>query len=380
MKKIDLTYYLYLLVGLLGGRFWWLKKKVHIASPTQRQATSKIFEQQFAWDYWQKNLAKIPNAQKLIKIQQEIYKKKIGQFNISGVVCYRLFFINKAGQEECADYFFSASTDNNRWQSYLLMKYLSQVNFGSQIVVVATAIDYLKEECCLVYRGVPGSTMYELLLGTVLNKTELIKLAAQWLKYWHQVPINDLKSINLSEGYLYLSSPQASRSCYLLTKTFPFWGKIAKQLITQQVIYEKKFWPNKRVVVHGDYQLENLIINQDQNSAGMVDLTDVVYGNPYRDLGTFIQQMSFMLRLQHPKKQLYYWKRVFLEEYFGCSYQDITSEIFQQINLYQSWTAWRSALYIFLMKGAKSLVVELLKDSQRYLQLVEQKQKTINIK
>ncbi|PIZ98508.1 MAG: hypothetical protein COX77_04275 [Candidatus Komeilibacteria bacterium CG_4_10_14_0_2_um_filter_37_10] len=380
MKKFDWAYYLYLVTGLLGGRFWWLKKKVHIASSEQRQETSKIFDQQFAWDYWQKNLAKVPAATRLVKIEQKIFKKKIGHFNISGVIRYRLYFINRDGQEENCDYFFSASTDNNRYQSYLLMKHLARANFGSKIVVVATAVDYLKTQQCLIYRGVPGETMHELLLSDAANKTALIKLAAQWLKYWHQLSSADYQDIDLANGYLYLSSPQASRSCYLLAETFPRWGKIAKELITRQVYYEKKFWPRKKSIVHGDYQLENLIINSDRNSAGMVDLTDVVIGNPYRDLGTFIQQLGFMLRLYHPKQQIYNWKRIFLEEYFGCPYEQIKITDFQQINLYQSWTAWRSALYIFLMKGAKSLVVELLKDSQKYLQLVEQNKKTVNIK
>jgi len=158
-------------------------------------------------------------------------------------------------------------------------------------------------------------------------------------------------------------------------------GQIVDELFQQMQKDENRFNKTiKKTLIYGDNHPENIIIRDlKADYLEMIDFTDVALGDPMIDLGTFLQQFDFMGHNFISREKMNDYKTFFVENYFQQSFSQIKIDYLNRINLYQSWTALRSATFLFYMKDVENPILDLLHDSQNYLQLAKQGQRIINL-
>ena len=79
------------------------------------------------------------------------------------------------------------------------------------------------------------------------------------------------------------------------------------------------------------------------------------------------------------RKDIDQYKLSFVESYFSKKLKNIDIEYINRINLYQSWTAMRSAIFLFYMKDVVNPIDDLLEDSVQYLELAKNNKRDINV-
>jgi aminoglycoside phosphotransferase (APT) family kinase protein len=157
-------------------------------------------------------------------------------------------------------------------------------------------------------------------------------------------------------------------------------GEQVKNIVTKIQNWEKEFngklQPN---LIYGDYHPENVIIeNLTTDHLRMIDFTDVALGDPMTDLGTFLQQFDFMGHRFFSRTKINSCKEYFVKSYFGKELSEIEAEFFQRMNLYQAWTALRTAVFLFYMHKDDS-VRTLFQEIEQYLELIEKAKKQISL-
>ncbi|MCR4280054.1 MAG: aminoglycoside phosphotransferase family protein [Candidatus Komeilibacteria bacterium] len=377
------TYIIYKFIQRLRGRFLFSETLPRYATLEEKKRAQDILDTDFVQKYLNNKLPLVlPDFIELLHLERRVYKKSLGKYNTACVVRYRFTYAATDNIEKTKDLIFSSGTDGSRKISYRGLRWLHKQNFNhNDQYKIVDVLDFLPEQSCLIYWSATGKNLLYYVTQRHPNLTVLIELSAGWLKKIHglTVPPNGPVKLHFIQHMI----PRPSWFCYRLSNVFPAWGKRVTKLVHQQISLEKKLQKRAttQTVIYGDYHPENIIF-RDPNvkRVKVIDFTDLSLGLAERDLGTFIQQFAFMSRLFLPRDERYRLKRVFLEKYFGRSYYDLPTEVFEKINLYQSWTALRSASFLFFSGGDQRLVFELIHDSERYMDNVLRKKRTINIK
>jgi thiamine kinase-like enzyme len=85
-----------------------------------------------------------------------------------------------------------------------------------------------------------------------------------------------------------------------------------------KVLLEKMEWieeTNEKCLVHGDYQAANFIISP-KKKLRIFDFDTLEFGNPARDLGRFLLQLSQLAKVAKiPENKVKEWENLFLKEY-----------------------------------------------------------------
>ena len=111
----------------------------------------------------------------------------------------------------------------------------------------------------------------------------------------------------------------------------------------------------------------------------MIDFTDVAKGDPMVDLGAFLQQFDFMGHNYLSRKRINNYKEYLLEQYFDEDFDKIKIDFINRINLYQAWTALRSAILIFYQQDENNPIDGVLEDCDKYLELATNNIHKINL-
>lgn len=124
---------------------------------------------------------------------------------------------------------------------------------------------------------------------TSLDKNAIVKIVAEGLKTFHLISKNGSKKLRTLDDDL-----DFIKSCleHNLIKSEDFKkeneGKTPKEVCSHLMRHRNKFSSN--IVVHGDYCLPNIIIND--NKFGFLDLADCGLGDPYRDFSAIEGSIS----------------------------------------------------------------------------------------
>jgi len=215
------------------------------------------------------------------------------------------------------------------------------------------------------YRGLRGENLlYYIRHQEADIVTEIVSEAAKIFARLHSLP-------NVSETNFNLENSRIKTVVPGITKIFREMGarynnkynddlvKLYDYFIEHEEAYFSK--GGQSVLIHGDAHPEN-IIRTAPNHLGLIDFTDLCLGDRARDIGTFIQQLEYKIRIRDEA-----WsnkmKDLFLATYLKEANLDLSADLQARINLYYNWTAIRTATYWFLKfdyneKSAKSLLEE----------------------
>ena len=357
-----------------------MKKKA--LSKQSKERMAKLLEKSFAEKTLQTHLPKhIDGFKKLDSVELDPYKRHLGVTSAVFVVEYKVKYTDKQGKHKSIDIFAGAHSDGTKKEAYKKTRFLYEHGFGHGAYRVTKPLFFLKEQMAFFYEASIGrSLFYFFTQDPKANLEPSLTLAAGWIKKLHRF---DTKKYKYDWPTFKISGmiPKPSKFIVDFINQDKKQGQLVKELTEEMIKLENNFRKDiGKIVIYGDYHPENIIIRHlESKTLEMIDFTDLAYGDPMMDLGTFLQQFDFMGHNFISRQQINKYKTFFISTYFKKPFKNIDIEDISRINLYQAWTALRSAIFLFYMKDIENPIDDLLKDCQGYLGAVKEENRIINL-
>ncbi len=334
----------------------------------------------FIKDCLNQNLAKYyPDFVEVKNLELHAYKKHVGKTSAVFVVAYKLDYLDKTDEIKKIKLVATGHSDGSRKMAFAKLNYLYNHGFSSGKYLVTKPLFYLEENLAFIYEASIGHRLFSLFKADeYLNLANALDLAAAWVKKLHNLEVkNDFVWPNFSVDNIGQSIKKFFDDIIHSNQSL---GERVGKLLQEIRVLEQNFLNEiTPCLVYGDYHPENVILTSlEAKQIKMIDFTDVALGDPMLDLGSFLQQLDFMGHRFFSRAKVNYEKEYFVTSYFGKKIEDIPSEFFPRINLYQAWVALRTAVFLFYMHKDDS-VKFLLDEVEKYLALVEAKERKINL-
>lgn len=345
-----------------------------------KQQIAKLADQKFVIDILNQHLVDYYSDFKKLKSVKIIsHKKHIGKTSAVFVTEYRLVYLNKDKQTKDLTLFSTGHSDGSRKLAYEKLKLLYANGFDQGKYTVTRPLFYLADQQGFFYEGSPGRSLFHFFSqDPQADLTNALKLSAGWVKQLHNLLIK--QNFAFPQFAIANMIPPTDKFLPDFTAHDAQQGGRAIKLVAKMQTWEAKFnQEHKLGLIYGDYHPENVVINGLQaDNLKMIDFTDVALGDPMIDLGTFFQQFYFMSQKFRSDQEIKKNKEVFLQAYFGNDLTKLATHFYQRINLYQAWTALRTAVFLFYQHKDNS-VDDVLGDLEKYLQLVADEARNINL-
>jgi hypothetical protein len=347
-----------------------------------KQRIAKLVEKDFVIEVLNKRLKKYYKDFKEIKsLKLDPFKRHLGVTSAVFVVEYKIKYISTEGPVKEIDIFVSSHSDGSRKGAYQKTKTLYDHGFNQGKYRVTKPLFFLPEQKAFFYVSSPGRSFFNFFTqDTSADLENSWQLTTGWIKQLHSI---DIKTIDFQwPSFDILNMVPAPKKFikdfYASDKKL---GQSIESLVSDLDKLDRKY--RKKIgdiLIYGDFHPENIIMQSlEAKEIEMIDFTDIALGDPMMDLGTFIQQFDFMGHNFVSRQDIDQHKKNFVETYFSKKFSDIDIEYINRINLYQSWTAMRSAIFLFYMKDVVNPIDDLLEDSIQYLELAKNNERSINV-
>ena len=345
-----------------------------------KQEMAKLLDKNFIQDILDERLAKFySNFNKIIEIKEDVYKRHLGITSAVFVVGYEIKYLIKNNSSNYLNIFVSAHSDGSRQGAFNKAQFLYNNGFSKGELQVTKPLFYLEKQKAFFYEASEGRSLFNFFTQDPEQDLKpSFNLVIAWVKKLHKLNKGNYNWYNFK---IHKMIPQPKRFINDFITDNKKQGEYINNLVVEmnklEDKYSKNFEPN---LIYGDYHPENIIIkNLKTKDLKMIDLTDICLGDPMIDLGTFLQQFDFMGHNFISRKKMNEYKEYFIETYFQKDLKNIGIKYINRINLYQAWTALRTAVFLFYMKEVENSVFDLLKDSNKYLELAQDNNKELNI-
>ena len=347
-----------------------------------KKRIARLVEKDFVIDVLNKRLPKYYKDFKAIKsIKLDPFKRHLGTTSAVFVVEYKIKYTSLEGGIKNIDIFVSAHSDGSRKDAYQKTKTLYNHGFGEGKYRVTKPLFFLAEQKAFFYVASPGRSFFNFFTqDTSADLTNAMKLVTGWIKKLHgfDIKASNFKWPSFDIMDMVPSPKKFTKDFYASDSKL---GKKIEMLVADLDKMDRQFRKkNGHQLIYGDFHPENIIIESlEAKEIEMIDFTDIALGDPMMDVGTFIQQFDFMGHNFVSRHDINQYKKSFVEIYFAKDFKDIDIEYINRINLYQSWTAMRSAVFLFYMKDVDNPIDDLLEDSVRYLALAKHNKRSIDV-
>jgi len=351
-------------------------------SEKTKQRMAKLVVKDFVIEILNERLPKYyRDFNKIKSIKLTPFKKHLGITSAVFVVEYKIKYTTKDGNTKDIDIFVSAHSDGSRKGAYQKTKTLYNNGFNNGKYRVTKPLFFLAEQKAFFYVSSPGASFFSFFSqDTTVDLKNSMELITGWIKQLHSL---DVKKLNFKWPVFNILGmvPAPKKFIKDFYSDSHKLGKSIEALVDDLHDMDNKY--RKKIantLIYGDFHPENIIIESLRaKEIEMIDFTDIAIGDPMMDIGTFIQQFDFMGHNFVSRKDINKYKTAFVEIYFKQNFKDINIEYINRINLYQSWTAMRSAVFLFYMKDVINPIDDLLEDAIQYLDLAKKNQRSINV-
>ncbi len=316
---------------------------------------------------------------KEIKIRP--FKKHAGASSAVFVAEYDLLYVDLQGKEKHLVVFSSAHSDYSRKGSFKKTSFLYEHGFNQGKYRVTRPLFYLNDQRAFFYQASIGKNFFSFLReDEEANFESVFTLVAGWIKQLHSFDIEKNK-VDWEDFRISDMNPAPKKFIKDFLEEDKILGRIIDALVEKMVgMEEVNAKKNKKTMIYGDNHPENVIIESlSAEHLEMIDFTDLALGDPMADIGTFLQQFDFMSHTFMPRERINKYKLYFLEAYFGKKMEDIEVDYINRINLYQSWTALRTTVFVFYMHDEDDDILDLLEEAKSYLEMAINNEKEVNL-
>lgn len=276
-------------------------------------------------------------------LRQKVYSSKDGLKKIeidrlyrhdpnSYVIKYTLFFKNNKKKILFAT---GRSIRKNR-KAYNIIKYLWKKGFSKGTFCLPRVLFCGFSSHLLFYEYIEGKDMIHFVLEENSKLNFLIKKTAQWLARLHNLKIKSKKI-----SFWNLKENKKKRKFFLevIEKNFPEYFSEIEKMLDKIFLYKKELIRKDKknfVLIHGDFQPANLIF--DGRKITIIDFEHTSFYQPMLDVACFLIHLEHLF-YRYEKRNIDFFKKKFLDEYFSKSYLELTSETRKELEIFELWQA-----------------------------------------
>ncbi|MEA1963280.1 MAG: phosphotransferase [Patescibacteria group bacterium] len=329
----------------------------------------RLLDEEFVFDYLSKKLLPIySDFEKIKKIKIIQHKDNIWHGAYHVVFEFKISFSGKDKKVRTLPIFCSAHSDEPRKNVYDSLSFLWNNDFDKGYLSIPYPLFFSKYFNATFYRGVSGHNLYYYIRNKEFEVIEdVVVKFAKWLVKLHNIKTK--KNFNPINSRVKTVYPGIEHILKRIKKDYPKYGQIYKKIYGIINNNEKVFLNSvkDRWLIHGDAHPEN-VIKMSLKKIGVIDFTDLCLSDFARDLGSFTQQLDYMMmRKINNQKYADKVKKIFLDNYFINSKEKNTKEVQARIKNYYNWTAMRTITFFLIKSGpepqrAAPLIGEVMKN------------------
>jgi len=318
-----------------------------------------LLDEKFVFDLFKKEiLPKYPEFSDIKKIQTHLIKDNIWTSTYHIVIEYQTAFVDMENNLKTLPIYCTAHSDEPRLNSFEALTFLWQNGFNRENLTIPRPLFYSSDFNAFFYQGISGENLYQYIRRRDVTTVEdvAVKAAAWFAKLHHLSAIAaKAKNFNPLSSRIETIIPGMAHTLTKVRVEQPRYYEICRQAYEKINQEEKNFLSatEERWLIHGDAHPENIIII-DKDKIGVIDFTDICLADFARDLGTFLQQLEFMmLRKIENQAEVEKIKRLFLDSYFKNAKITLDDNLQKRINNYYNWTALHTAIFFLLKDKAE---------------------------
>jgi hypothetical protein len=324
--------------------------------------------------FQEKVLPFYPDFTEIKKINIVPHKKHIWEHTYHVVIEFRTTFLTRDNKRKILPIFCTAHSEEPRKNAFAALKFLWDHSFSTGYLSMPRALFYSEYFQGAFYRGVEGHNLYYYIRKGDLKEIEnIIPRAAAWFAKLHNLETSEASNFNSENSRIKTVYPGVLHILKRIDQDYPAYHGVYEEIYKILIEREEAFFSStpKRWLVHGDAHPEN-IIKMSQKKTAVIDFTDLCLSDFARDLGSFTQQLEFMIKrklddAEYAEKM----KGLFLDSYFKLSKKKLTLDVKKRMNNYYCWTAMRTSTF-FLIKDKP--------EPQRSFPLIEQVCRELGVK
>lgn len=305
-----------------------------------------------------KILPQYPEFTGLKQIKIQLIKNNIWTSTYHVVIEYRTVFSGVKNKLKTKLIYCTAHSGEPRLNSFEALTFLWQNGFNRSNLTIPKPLFYSAEFNGFFYEGLSGQNLYHYIRQKDLAAVESIVIkAAGWFAKLHGLNAVALKAKNFNplNSRVKTIIPGMTQTLAKIQTLYPGYFSACRLIYETISRQEENFFSSteRRWLIHGDAHPEN-IISINKNKIGVIDFTDLCLADYARDLGTFLQQLEFMMQRKiNDQSRLKEIKRLFLTSYLKNAKLTLDAELQKRIDNYYSWTAFRTAIFFLLRDKAE---------------------------
>jgi hypothetical protein len=314
----------------------------------------KLFDKKYLQDlFTEKILPHYSDFVEIKKISITPHKKHIWETTYHVVIQFDITFKTSEGKRKTLPFYCSAHSNEPRKSVYEALRYLWENGFGHGYLSIPHAIFYSEYFKGTFYRGVKGNNLYHYIREQRFDEIEaIVPKTAAWFSKLHDLPAEKAINFNPKNSRVQTVLPGVPHILKKVGNFYPAYLDAYEKIYKNINKKETEFFNSteKRWMVHGDAHPEN-VIKMSKKKIAVIDFTDICLSDFARDIGSFMQQLEFMI-MRKIEKQDYAdkIKELFKTEYFKHSRRrPLTDSVEERMRYYYNWTAMRTATH-FLLK------------------------------
>lgn len=309
-------------------------------------------------DFFRSSLSRLfPQGAVLEECRPSVLRDRLGSRQ---VISYRLIFTGQGGRrsEPVVLVLKRYANKAEGKKSYAIMKMLWENGFDRRSgLMVPEPLCYLEEMGLLVQERAHGMQLRRNLNLSGPVALERMKAVARWLAKLHRLDVNqDRIALHQDEesSLRAFVSQVGSREHRLLPKL--------EELTSVVLMKLSSFQHAVMTPVHGDFQCENIFVDNDRVS--VVDFDRFCRSDPARDLGYLIAQMRAMAYLAGGAHcSVYPELKAFWEEYLRAASDQAKETLSARTSLFAARKCLQNIHYMsYVLQGQGLKIVSLLLD------------------
>lgn len=347
-----------------------------LVSRKTKEKMDQLLDEKFIKNFLDSNLLTFfQDSKKIIKLTKNVHKNSREKYSYTLVLEFVLEILFKDGSIKEKSVFCKAHSEEEKNKALYYMDILYKNGFNDGLYQVPRPLIYLPDFRAGFYEGVIGhNLLYYIKNGEHKKIKSIIKDAVGWINKLHNFDTVNFKPLELSPkkindnkfsmNNIMKDMQRDHRALYI--KFYPLYKKTIKY---ENTLYKKLTRDETSKLIYADYHPENIITPLDaRQGVTVIDFTDLTIGDPYRDVGTFLEQ----IRAMSPKNKFAVWQKIFLEEYIRSNNITLTALDWQRINLYRLRTSLKSIIYFFYKCDHRG--TKLINVAKIYLNKLEKKE------
>ncbi|MCK5416210.1 aminoglycoside phosphotransferase family protein [Candidatus Parcubacteria bacterium] len=312
----------------------------------------KLLDEKFVTELFTKKvLPKYPSFDFVKSIKISTPKSYIWKTTYHVVIKYITTFITKEGKRKKLTFYAAAHSNEQRKNVYDILRFLWTHNFNKGYLTIPHPLFFDKYFNAVFYRGVDGKHLYHFICENELEEIEKITVkTALWFAKLHKSRIDVPTNFNIKNNEIKTVVPGIEDVFKEIGLKHPLLLNDYKKIYDILIAREEKFLNEnpKRWLVHGDAHPEN-VIKMSEKKLAMIDFADMCLTDFARDLGSFQQQIEYMMsRKIDDKNFIIKIKDLFLNTYLNSVKIKLDKDLEERIDNYYNWTTIRTATYFFI--------------------------------